>query len=95
MPLNDKTTMRRQRVGGLSPDVARVRPPQLRTLERTNDVTSDYGVSELSVTEARDYLADFVNRVAYSGEGLTLTRTGPSVLRSKVKAGWSTSAWTP
>jgi prevent-host-death family protein len=33
-------------------------------------------VTELPVTEARDHLADVVNRVAYSGEGIILTRRG-------------------
>lgn len=28
------------------------------------------------MTEAREHLADIVNRVAYSGEGITLTRRG-------------------
>jgi antitoxin Phd len=33
-------------------------------------------MSEMPVTEARDHLADVVNRVAYSGESTYLTRRG-------------------
>lgn len=33
-------------------------------------------MSEMALTEARRHLADVVNRAAYSGEGIYLTRNG-------------------
>lgn len=39
-------------------------------------VTYAWYMSEMAVTDARDHLADVVNRVAYSGETTYLTRRG-------------------
>lgn len=38
--------------------------------------TYSWVVTEMPMTEARDHLADVVNRVAYSGESTYLTRRG-------------------
>jgi len=38
-----------------------------------------WDMSEMAVSEARDHLADVVNRVAYTGESTYLTRRGRRV----------------